>query len=183
VRARIQTLALLTILTVACGIPIDAEPEILTIEIEDPPDIVEPTPEDLASVSLYLVREDELVLVTRNLPAPTDLSDVVESLLDGVTDPEARADLRTSIPAGTEVIGMEISGEVLTLDLDREFTAVGGEQEILAIAQIVLTATSVEGVGMVAFEIEGVPTAVPVASGALSETAVSSDDYSDLISS
>jgi spore germination protein GerM len=70
---------------------------------------------------------------------------------------------------------------VLRIDLNRVFAAVGGEEEILAVAQIVLTATSIEGVDLVAFQLDGVPTDVPVASGALSVDPVGAADYSALV--
>jgi spore germination protein GerM len=168
---------------VACGIQVESEPVPLTVEFADPPEIVEPTPQNLASAALYLTRGDQLVMVTRDLEDPPDVSSVLESLLGGLTDPEARAGLGTSIPAGTKILSLDLLGDTLHIDVGREFTAVGGEQEILAVAQIVLTATSFEEIDLVSFELEGVPTAVPVSSGALSVEPVRASDYRDLVSS
>ena len=165
----------------ACGVPIDSEPDQIDLELDSPPEIERPNLEDLASVSIYLVRDDSLVHATRDLPIPATPDAIMASLLDGVTDPEERAGLRTSIPPGTEILGIGRDGAVLRLNLSRDFTAVGGEEEIHAVAQIVLTATSIEGVDYVAFEIEGVPTDVPVADGALSVEPVGPEDYEELV--
>lgn len=172
---------LLSVALAACGIPIDSEPESLVLEIEDPPPVNEPLVEDLAAVSMYLVREEGLVHITRDLPASASIEDVVDSLLGGVSLPEERANLGTSIPAGTKLLEVEQVDSLLHIDLSGEFASVGGEEEILAVAQIVLTATASDSVDMVAFRLGGVPTDVPVASGALSVEPVSAQDYQELL--
>lgn len=173
--------AVLLLAVTACGIPIQSEPELLTIEVEPPPIIEEPALEDLTAVSMYLVRDERLVHVTRDLPSATDLGGVIESLFDAVTPPEERSSLRTSIPPGTTILGSVIEGSLLRLNLSSEFAAVGGQEEILAVAQIVLTATSADGIDLVAFELDGIPTDVPIASGALSRDPVTADDYAELV--
>lgn len=165
----------------ACGVPVEAEPEVIMLEMDPPPEIEQPLLEDLASVSIYLVRDESLVHATRDLPAPAEPDVILASLFEGLTDPERRADLRTSIPPGSQVLDITEDGSVLRLNLSRDFAAVGGEEEIQAVAQVVLTATSIEGVELVAFELEGVPTDVPVANGALSVEPVGSHDYVELL--
>lgn len=169
------------LLIAACGIPVEAEPEMVDVELAPPAGNETPAPGELAEVSLYLVRDNALVHVTRELPSPPSLTSIFESLLGTVTDEERQANLRTAIPPGTATISLTEDGSVLRIDLNSEFAAVGGEEEILAVAQIVLTATSVEGVDQVAFHLEGVPTDVPVASGALSEDPVGAADYESLV--
>lgn len=174
-------LSVFALVIAACGIPVEAEPEVVDVELAPPTGNETPAPGELAAVSLYLVRDDSLVHVTRDLPSPSSLTSIFESLLGGVTDEERQANLRTAIPPDTETISITEDGSVLRVDLNSEFAAVGGEEELLAVAQIVLTATSVEGVDQVAFQLEGVPTDVPVASGALSVDPVGAADYESLI--
>lgn len=164
----------------ACGIPIESEPETIEIDVETPDDN-RPEPGERAAASIYLVRDEALVHVTRDLPTPSSPETIFDSLLDGVTEPEELANLRTAIPPGTSTLNVGTDGAVLVVDLSQEFVSVGGEEEILAVAQIVLTATGLEGVDLVAFHVEGVPTDVPVASGALSTEPVSADDYASLV--
>lgn len=171
----------LVVLLAACGVPLEAEPEILDIAIDEPPQVAEPPTEDLEAVTIYLAGGESVVPVTRDLPSPADVVVVLESLFDGVTEPESRAGLRSSIPPESRLLGVEQVGSSIVVDLGREFTAVGGEQEIMAVAQIVLSATGVAGVESVSFEIETVPTAVPVSDGALSDDAVTAHEYADLV--
>lgn len=168
---------------VACGVPAEEEAEPLTIELDQPPEIEEPQPEDLAAVSVYLIRDAVLVPVTRDLPVPTTLETTLESLLSRVSQPEERANLRTSIPPGTRLLGVEVEDGTARLNLSSDFASVGGEEEIFAVAQIVLTATSTDLANSVEFELEGVPTDVPVAGGALSVEPVTADQYDQLIGS
>jgi CheY-like chemotaxis protein len=131
--------------------------------------------------SMYLVRGERLIPVTRDLPGPPDLTAIVASLLDGPTDPEMRSQLRTAIPAGTRTLDVEVEGDIAYVDLSREFATVGGQEEILAIAQIVLTLTAVDGVEWVGFLLNGVATNVPLPDGALSEAPVAGRDYLELV--
>lgn len=172
-------LAALTL--VGCGIPLDSAPEVVDLEAAADPDDVGPVLGDLSAVSLYLVRDEVLVPVTRDLPSPPAPEVVLGSLLGDVTEPEQRSDLRTAIPPGTRALGVTVEDSTMRVDLSREFASVGGEEEILAVAQIVLTATALEGIDLVTFELDGVPTDVPVASGALSAEPVGAADYESLI--
>lgn len=170
------------ILLMACGIPIESEPEAIEMDVETFPEEHGLEPGERAAASIYLVRDEALVHVTRDLPTPSSPEIIFDSLLDGVTDPEELANLRTAIPPGTSTLGVRTEGATLAVDLSHEFVSVGGEEEVLAVAQIVLTATRIEGVDLVAFLVEGIPTDVPVASGALSTKPVTGDDYASLVS-
>jgi spore germination protein GerM len=103
-------------------------------------------------------------------------------LFEGTTEPEERASLRSAVPPGTRLIDLAVDGNTVRIDLNPAFASVGGEEETLAVAQIVLTATGTLGVDRVLFQLEGVPTAVPVAGGALSTAPVGADDYAPLVS-
>lgn len=177
-RKRILALA---VLVAACGIPVDASPETITVDLGDLGEIEEATGARLAAVSLYLVRDDRLVHVTRDLPSPAQLFDVLDSLVSGETDPEDRAGLRTSIPIGTDLRGVSQDDGVARIDLSSDFAAVGGRQELQAVAQVVLTATGIDGVDAVVFELEGTPTDVPTPSGALADHPVTAADYAPLL--
>ncbi len=154
-----------------------AQPFVLTGGVDDG------DPEEATAVSLYLVREDRLVHVTRDLRAGAGLTETVASLLAGPTDSEARAGLATAIPSSTALGGVDIDGTTATVDLTNDFTAIGGIEEILAVGQIVLTLTGFDGVDDVVIGLEGRVTAVPTGSGALTERPVSAQDYAELLGS
>lgn len=174
-------IASMALVLIGCGVPVDKEPEPIDVEAEVDLEDDGPVLGDLASISMFLIRDEVLIPVTRDLPSPPTPEIILDSLLGEVSQPERRANLRTAIPTETRVISVEVEGEVLSIDLSREFAAVGGEEEILAVAQIVLTATNIDGVDQVAFELDGVPTGVPVATGALSIDPVGADDYETLV--
>ncbi len=165
----------------ACGIPLDSEPRQVPLELPVPGGFEEAIGVELESVRIFLVRDDQLVGVTRNVRAPARLVDVIEALVAGPTDAEERSGLRTSIPAGTTMSDVRQQGPIAVIDLSADFAAVGGAQEILAVAQFVLTTTQVEGIESVSFELQGVRTDVPITDGALSVEPVTAADYADLV--
>lgn len=175
-------LALMGVALTACGVPIDDLPEPVEIELVETP-IAEPSvTEDLQAVPIYLVEEGSITSVTRDLPPPRDAASVLESLLEGTTEPEERTGLRTSIPAETMLLGVEMDGRTAHIDLSRDFAAVGGDEEVLAVAQIVLTVTDVDGVDDVLFYLEGIPTDVPLPNGALADRPLGRAEYTSLVS-
>ena len=174
-------LAVLVAMLAGCGIPVDDAPEVFSL-----PDVGAegddfPATGELAAAPLYLVGAEGLVRVTRDLPDPIDGAALLQSLLSGVTEPEDRSGLSSSIPLGTELTGFDVVDRVATVDLSADFASVGGQQEILAVAQIVLTVTQLADVDGVVFELDGVRTDVPTAEGALATVAVTPDDYESLI--
>lgn len=178
---RLTSITILCGLLVGCGVPVDEAPVAVDVEYEPASRMAAQASESLVAASMYLVRGERLIPVTRDLPGPPDLTKIVASLLDGPTDPEMRSQLRTAIPAGTRTLDVELEGDIAYVDLSREFTTVGGEEEILAIAQIVLTLTAVDGVERVGFLLNGVATNVPLPDGALSEAPVPGSAYLELV--
>lgn len=167
----------------ACGIPLDDEPIVLEPPPDVPGDFGIPGNEELEAVTLFLVRDDRIHSITRDLAMPPTAESVVSSLLSGTTAPEERANLRTSIPPETDLLDITVVGGVATIDLSRQFTQVGGDEEILAVGQVVLTMCELGAIDSVLFIIGGFPTAVPVADGALTDRPVGVDDYRPLLSS
>lgn len=178
---KVALVALALLLLTACGVPIDDGPELIEVDSVEQPGLVPAVADDLASVSLFLIREGQLVPITRDLAAPVSVEAVVSSLLSDLTDPELRSGLRSSIPPGTTLIGVEVVGGIAELDLGRQFASVGGEEEVLAVAQIVLTLTSLVEVEAVTFLLDGVLTGVPTSSGAISDDPVTAGEYLDLV--
>ena len=165
----------------SCGIPVDDAPETFSLEEVGPAIENLPAAGELAAAPLYLVGDDGLARVTRDLPVPVDAEAVLRSLLSGVTEPEDRSGLSSSIPVGTDLLGFDIANAIVTVNLSADFASVGGQQEILAVAQIVLTVTQFGDADGVVFELDGVTTDVPTADGALATIAVSPADYEALI--
>lgn len=169
------------LILVSCGIPVDESPETFSLQEAGPVTEDLPAGGELVAAPLYLVGGGGLVRVTRDLPDPVDARAALESLLSGVTEPEDRSGLSSSIPVGTELLGLAISAGIADIDLSPGFATVGGQQEILAVAQIVLTVSQFGVVDGVVFELDGVRTDVPTANGALATEPVTAADYEPLI--
>ena len=108
--------------------------------------------------------------------ASADLSKLVgeNRSLSGSGDPAAQAvnmliagpsskDLRPTIPAGTRLLGVEITGKVAYVDFSKEFVdnhPGGSAAEIATVYSIVNTLTALEGIDKVAFKVEGKPLAL-----------------------
>jgi len=90
------------------------------------------------------------VAVAPNAGAESQLRTAMGELLTGS---EA-----TAIPTGTELLGAEVRGQDVYVDLSREFTAGGGSAAMAArLGQVIYTATAVEPGAQVWISVEGEP--------------------------
>jgi hypothetical protein len=165
----------------ACGVPTDDRPRALHgVALPDEPVPEEAPADDRGPVTLvYLVGDETLVPVGR--ASPPTLVRALELLVEGPRADEVAFGVRSAIPAGTEVLGASVSGGVASIDLTSEFTSVVGPEQILAVAQVVFTATGIRGVDDVAIAIDGVPVNVARGDGTLSEGTVDRSDYRALV--
>lgn len=91
-------------------------------------------------------------------PGIDGLGETLTALLEGVTEDEATMGLSSTIPEGTELLGVEVSNGVASVDLSDEFESGGGSLSMMGrVAQIVYTATRFEDVDSVRFFLEGTP--------------------------
>lgn len=104
-----------------------------------------------------------------------ELADVVFSLQEGADlagspggNPLADADVIRSV---------DVSRGLATVDLSEAFAAIGGADQLVALAEIVYTATARPGVGQVLFTLEGEPIEIPRDDGSLSSDAVTRSDF------
>jgi germination protein M len=85
-------------------------------------------------------------------------------LLAGPTAEERADDMVTLIPEGTELLGVEVDGNNITVDLTSVFGSGGGSLSMMGrVAQVVFTATQFDGVDTVFFRLDG--TAITEMSG------------------
>jgi hypothetical protein len=126
-------------------------------------------------VPLCFIREDELTVVPTGLRTPSDLAEVVEALA------EPPADLRSAFGEDRLVSDVTLDAGVAHVDLLPAVAALGGDEQLLAVAQLVCTLTGQPGVGPVAFTLDGASVDVPRGDGSLTSEPVSRDDYSDLL--
>jgi spore germination protein GerM len=174
------------VLAVGCGIPEDRHPTAL------PGDVITAglgnttttgttpiNPQPAVEVTVFLVRAEHIAPVARRVTR-ADLSSGLAALLSGPTEAELNTGLRTAISPQTELRSVEVRGTTAVIDLSSAFVEVGGEEQILALAQVVLTATTAAGISEVRFALEGQPVDVPRADGTLSSGPLTAADYSAL---
>ena len=164
----------------SCGIGGEATPTRLDEVVLPQESIPDEAPEEGGGPTtvVFFVRGDVVEPVERSLP--TTLTSAVTGLLDGPRETETSGGLRSAIPTGTSLRGASLDGEVATIDLSDGFTAVVGPEQVLAIAQIVYTATSIPEVLEVRLAIEGHPIDAARGDGSLAPGTVSRADYPGL---
>lgn len=112
-----------------------------------------PTPS--VNVAAYFVRAEKLTVLGRQVPAATPYS-ALQALVAGPTASERAAGVMTLVPAGTRLLGAEVKGNEITIDLSHEFESGGGSFAVrMAIAQVVYTVTQFPGLTSVRFRIDG----------------------------
>lgn len=179
-------LATVGILAAGCGIPRDAEPRVSPGGLVMPalapsdPATLPGAPDPEREASIYLVRAEQIVKVIRNA-GRADLTGVLDLLLAGPTEAEFAAGIRTAISPQTDLRSVRLEGDTAVVDVSAAFVEVGGQEQILAVAQIVLTATAVPGTARVRFLLEGQPVEVFRPDGTLTAEALGPTDYAGLL--
>jgi spore germination protein GerM len=164
----------------ACGVPTDDTPQalsqrdvpfnLLASDVVTTSTTFSSSPTALATIYL-VVKEgdrDRLQAVDRLVPTPTTVEKVVRKLLGGPSDTEARRGLRTAISSGTTILSAPVASAIATIDLSGVARG-SNEEQIIAVAQMVFSATSLPGVVGVRFTLEGRPIEVPAGDGSLTQ--------------
>lgn len=174
-------------LLAACGIPSDSSPQALD-ESAVPDELVAPTSSTTApdsggpsrTVEVWFVADDQLIPALRTIDVDTGVAGAIEAALDGPTEEEGESGISSSIPAGTELLGVQQQGDRLTIDLSEELQTVGSSELRNAVAQIVYTATGYSAsITEIRFQVEGQNVPVPVEEGATANV-VTREDYDSL---
>ena len=106
------------------------------------------------TVSLYFTSGSRLVTETRPVAPPGLLQASLEALLAGPGAPGHY----TQVPAGTRLLGVQLTGAQATINLSPQALAIEGSPAIpLFLAQLVDTATQFPAVQRVTLQVEGRP--------------------------
>ena len=164
------------LLLTGCGVEPQDRPEPLVVPGSPSAD-VDPSPaEGRVALRVYFVRGTRLEAVDRSAPdagPPT----VLGLLTAGPNRDEVLGGLRTAVTPQALVSGdAAVVGTTAEVVLAREFTAVSGSNQLLAVAQVVWTLTEAPGVTQVRFSAAGAPIEVPTDAG-LTDQPVGRDDY------
>ena len=180
-----------------CGLPADDSPAQLEVPAgvfpepevpQDPATEAERPPSSLHAV--YFLRDGLLVELQRRLAAPVFLDAPLNDLLAGPTLAEAENGLESAIPAGTEVVDVQLSrNNVVSIHLNEVFFEVEGAQRVRAVAQLVLTASALaRDTQGVLFFLDGAAQSLPDGAGTIERVqpgqlprALRVEDFSELM--
>jgi hypothetical protein len=188
--------ALLVALAAAgCGVPVGDAPT--TIAPSDVPyGLASPTEASPSTASpvpradeplVFLVGPGDL-LVPRGrgtgTGTPADRLDaLLAALAAGPTEGERAEGLSTALPPGVELGVTGDDDGTVTVDLGGPVDAPSGRESRSAVAQVVLTATSLPGVDAVLLTRDGVPVEAPLPSGELTSAPLTEADYAVFLTS
>jgi spore germination protein GerM len=186
--SRLTALLLVACLVVAgCSIQPDAAPSDLPDERADV--FGEPDTGDAAAGTnrIYLLAPSDadspvrLRSVQRGVP--TEPAAVIASLFSGPNSEERQSQLDTAIPSDVNLLGVRQTGALVTVDVNDVFDELTPDGLRLAVAQIVATATDLEGVGQVQLRVDGEPRVWPLGNGELTDRPLTVFDYPGIVES
>jgi hypothetical protein len=168
----------------ACSIGSDQSPR--DIDRLAAGDQIPPSPRGgaaaIGSGRIFLLAPDVPGLPTRlhavARDVPDDAAEVMQALFDGPNTAESANQYRTALPTGIRLLSVGLrAGGVLSLDISDEIQALSGEVLIAAIAQLMYTASGLNGVKSVSITVDGAVTRWPAANGELQSAPLTVYDY------
>ncbi len=171
-----------------CSIQPDASPNDLPAERAEVFGDVETGDEAAGTNRIYLLAptdpEEAPRIRSVQRAVPTTPQSILASLFAGPNAAERNALLDTAIPADVELLANPRPiGEVLTVDLNDAFDELTPDGLRLAVAQIVSTATDINGVESVQLRIDGETRVWPLGNGELTDRPLTRFDYPGLVES
>lgn len=105
---------------------------------------------------------------------------IIEALLDGPNEAELDADLRTLLPSDLDLISAGQNSSTFTIDIGDAILELTGAELRIAIAQLVFTASEIDGVLGVVILVDGQRREWPNGSGELRSTPLGVYDFPGL---
>lgn len=119
--------------------------------------------------------------VLRDVPAVP--SSILGSLFAGPNATERENQLDTALPGDLELLSARPVGTLLTVDVNDVLDDLNPEALRFAVAQIVTTATELDGISSVQLRIDGEPRVWPLGNGDLTDRPLTAFDYPGLVES
>lgn len=110
-------------------------------------------------------------------------SEVIGELLAGPNAEEIVGQFRTALPAGLQLLSATRRGGVLRVDVSKELGELAGDALVAAVAQLVFTASELDGVQSVKILIDGADQQLPAGNGELQSVPLTIYDYPGLVQS
>jgi spore germination protein GerM len=114
-----------------------------------------------------------------------DVEEIAAALLTelfaGPNAEEVGRQFRTALPAGIQLLTTARRGSVLRVDVSKELAQLSGQVLVAAVAQIVFTASELDGVQSVQILIDGVTQQWPTGNGELQSAPLTVYDFPGLV--
>jgi spore germination protein GerM len=172
-----------------CGVPTGGDPRAIPSS-EVPYGLADPSPSPTAPSAevpvetpsqIFLLGAGEVLVGVPREVAGTSvrerLADLLAQLQAGPTAAEREEQLSTLLTPEVRLTVTDLADRTATVDLSVPAGAPSGAAGRRAVAQLVLTATSLEGVDAVALTIGGDPVEAPLPTGELTSAPLTAADY------
>jgi hypothetical protein len=166
----------------ACGLGVDASPRLVNPQ-QVPFGLLRPSPPTTSPAfagqyaTIYLEGPQRLVAVSRDVPAPVTATRVLAALGQGPTSAEASEGLQSPISTAAPLTIWRLRSTRVTVNVTKAFTTLAGENQAIAVAQLVYTLTALPGIDAVGIRIDGKRAKVPTGKGTLSGGPLDRADY------
>lgn len=186
---RIMSLPLVLAMTAlaGCSIQPEASPKDVPLDQRSIFGDSETGDEAAGSNIIYLLAPSDLDgpqrLRSVSRDVPTVPAAVLRSLFAGPNEDERDEQLDTAIPSGLELLSARTVGQILTVDVVDAFGELTPDGLRLAVAQIVSTATGIDGVQAVQLRVDSEPRVWPLGNGQLTDRPLTAYDYPGFIES
>jgi spore germination protein GerM len=131
---------------------------------------------------MYWILGSGLLRHPASFYGPVDADPVITALEDGPAQALYVPGLETAIARGGVVRSATTAGNRIVVDLDPAYESGMGGQQLLGLAQLALTFTSMPGIRSVEFDVNGRNVAVPTSAQAAVTRPVDKADYIGLLS-
>jgi hypothetical protein len=181
-RRSVLLLAAGTLLASACGIQTDSAPRNLPDDERSLAVAGSSSGSDASGADrIYLVAPGEERLL-RSVPRDAALrEDLIRILLLGPNDDEIADQYSSFIPPATQLLSARSKGQILIVDLTEEIAELTGQSLSQAIAQLVYTATEIDGIEAVQLKINGEEVAWPKPDGDTTSDPLRIYDYPNFV--
>jgi spore germination protein GerM len=187
-RAVCVLLAAVLVAAGGCGIAPDSAPrDVAPAERNLTVNAVSDGDEAGGTSRIYLVAPSEAgdpsLLRSTSRDVASGATPLIKTLLAGPNPEELASRLVTNIPQETQLLSTDSSGDVLTVDVSPEITELSGDLLVLAVAQIVFTASEIDGIRAVRLRVDGQDQRWPKGDGETREGTLSVYDFPGLVES
>lgn len=170
----------------ACGVPTDKSPRAISND-----DLPRSLRTDMTATStipgdgthattVFLIGHGKLIPSLAAVSA-NDLAAALATLEGGPTEAQRRDGERSALTGLDLIRDARVTGSTAIIDLDPSFADALAADQILALAQLVLTATAQTGVKQARITVKGEPIQVPRGDGSLTSSPLTAADYRSLL--